>query len=392
LGYTASILAGIALLAVSFVSEVMFGIEMPIVAWPLNFVSLFLLAAASYLVYKFSAKSRLLAWFSSLHASVASILMFVSLTLIMALVPQHGSRQPFLIFNVSSSIAYAASLIFLLVTLGAVIFKRFSIKPLSNIGFTLNHAGLWICLAAAHLGSSDAKTLSMSLSVGKAAVTAADSYGSKHDFGFAIKLESFNIEEFPAKIAVVHNQTGLIAKIHNRNMVVDAAHAAGFMFNSAKYIIIQHFYSSSPASVGFIEDTSSMAVQSVQIARTYNGAKDTFWVSAPSAVYQQTIAPAGDGFYITMLEPEPKRYISELSIHKPQVAAISGCVSVNNPLSAGGWKIYQHGFERASGQNPARITLQLVRDPWLPFVYAGLFMMLAGSVYLIFTGTKKEEA
>ena len=36
-------------------------------------------------------------------------------------------------------------------------------------------------------------------------------------------------------------------------------------------------------------------------------------------------------------------------------------------------------------------VLQLVKDPWLPFVFAGIFMMLAGAFVMMIVGFKKEE-
>jgi cytochrome c biogenesis protein ResB len=54
---------------------------------------------------------------------------------------------------------------------------------------------------------------------------------------------------------------------------------------------------------------------------------------------------------------------------------------VNKPLNFMGWKIYQLSYSEAMGGIGISI-LELVRDPWLPYVYTGIFMMLAGAVWL----------
>lgn len=56
-------------------------------------------------------------------------------------------------------------------------------------------------------------------------------------------------------------------------------------------------------------------------------------------------------------------------------------ISVNHPLETDGWKIYQYDYaEPASGDAPAVTVLMLVSDPWLPYLYAGIFLLLAGAV------------
>lgn len=82
----------------------------------------------------------------------------------------------------------------------------------------------------------------------------------------------------------------------------------------------------------------------------------------------------------------PRRFASEVTVAQrgAEVSAgsgISGTVEVNKPLRYRGWKIYQHDYDAASGRYS---VLELVRDPWLWAVYAGIFMMLAGAICLMF--------
>jgi ABC-type transport system involved in cytochrome c biogenesis permease subunit len=47
-----------------------------------------------------------------------------------------------------------------------------------------------------------------------------------------------------------------------------------------------------------------------------------------------------------------------------------------------GWKIYQYGYDTQMGAKSQISILELVSDPWLPLVYAGFYMMLAGAVLM----------
>ena len=57
-------------------------------------------------------------------------------------------------------------------------------------------------------------------------------------------------------------------------------------------------------------------------------------------------------------------------------------IDVNKPCEVDGWKIYQYGYDTQRGAQSQISILELVSDPWLPWVYAGIYMMLAGAVLM----------
>lgn len=65
-------------------------------------------------------------------------------------------------------------------------------------------------------------------------------------------------------------------------------------------------------------------------------------------------------------------------------------IQVNKPLNVNGWKIYQYGYDNLMGVHTRYSEFQLVRDPWLPWVYLGIFMMLAGALTLFFTSPSQK--
>lgn len=92
----------------------------------------------------------------------------------------------------------------------------------------------------------------------------------------------------------------------------------------------------------------------------------------------------------------PKRFASEISVYTKDGGNVSGTVDVNKPIKVNGWKIYQYGYDYKRGAESLYSEFLLVHDPWLPWIYAGIFMMLAGALCLMLfmapKPVKKEEA
>jgi cytochrome c biogenesis protein ResB len=64
-------------------------------------------------------------------------------------------------------------------------------------------------------------------------------------------------------------------------------------------------------------------------------------------------------------------------------------LEVNNPLRVGHWRIYQYSYDADAGKASAYSSFELVYDPWMTWVYVGIFMFLAGSIFLLWEGNKK---
>ena len=78
----------------------------------------------------------------------------------------------------------------------------------------------------------------------------------------------------------------------------------------------------------------------------------------------------------------PKRLASEIQILTKSGKNIETIVEVNKPYEVDGWKIYQYGYDTQMGAQSQISILELVSDPWLPWVYAGFYMMLAGAALM----------
>ena len=86
----------------------------------------------------------------------------------------------------------------------------------------------------------------------------------------------------------------------------------------------------------------------------------------------------------------PKRFASEIQILTKSGKNIQTTVDVNKPVEVDGWKIYQYGYDTQMGAKSRISILELVSDPWLPLVYTGIYMMLAGAVCMFIIGGRKR--
>ena len=91
----------------------------------------------------------------------------------------------------------------------------------------------------------------------------------------------------------------------------------------------------------------------------------------------------------------PRRFASDIAVITEDGKNLRGMVEVNKPLKVNGWKVYQYGYDVSMGSNSPYSVFLLVKDPWLPAVYAGIFLMLAGALCLMLfmapKPVKKEE-
>ncbi len=80
----------------------------------------------------------------------------------------------------------------------------------------------------------------------------------------------------------------------------------------------------------------------------------------------------------------PKRFASDITVYTEDGKSVRGTVEVNKPLKVNGWKIYQYGYDSFRGAESPYSVFQLVRDPWIFWVYLGIFLMIAGALCLLF--------
>jgi len=90
-------------------------------------------------------------------------------------------------------------------------------------------------------------------------------------------------------------------------------------------------------------------------------------------------------------DKEAKNYFSTISIVRNDAVVLSKQIFVNEPLFFEGWAFYQSNYDP---DNLRYSGIEVVRDPGLPLVYAGLTLMMLGVFQIFYLRTlrrKKQE-
>jgi hypothetical protein len=393
-GYKESVLINLGLLIAGLALEyVLHEYKITLPGWPTNIFIIIGLIAFTWISRKF-LYAPIANFLSSVPAAVSSISFVMLLVLLMGFIPQQrqeGWIQLFGFTHIKNSWPYLFSAFYLLIILGHTIFKRLNKFNLKNIAFFLNHAGLWILVATASLGAADLEMFNMNLVQDRAIYFANDENGVQHQMPFAIKLLDFDIEEYPPSLGVVDTKTSkIVSKKGDELFKVDEGNK--FSWESWKFEILKYI-PEAKFREGNYENSSIMGATpavEVKALNTETGIEKTGWVSAGNFMYQTKMFYLDEALSIAMTIPRPKKFSSKIRIFKKVNDFQDEEVIVNKPIDAFGYKIYQVGYDEKKGKWSTMSAIQIVRDPWLPFVYAGIFMILLGSIYLAWVGRSKN--
>lgn len=136
--------------------------------------------------------------------------------------------------------------------------------------------------------------------------------------------------------------------------------------------------------IALVAGTLGSADMQQLLMTTQEGKTEWRAVDERHRIHQLPVAIELHDFFI---EQEPKlSYASDVTVYTKSGLALRDTIRVNKPLAVRGWKIYQYSYDEARGNESSISVFELVRDPWLPYVYAGIFMMLAGAVSLFASG------
>ena len=393
-GYKESFLINLGLLIAGFALEyALHEYKITLPGWPVNFVIIIGFILSFWISKKF-LNTQVFKFLSSVPAAVTSIGFVMFLVLLMGFIPQQrqeGWVQLFGFTHLKNSWPYVFSAFYLLIVLGHTIFKRLDRFSLKNLAFFLNHAGLWILVATASLGDSDLEMFNMNLVKDRAIYFATDENGVQHQMPFAIKLLDFDIEEYSPSLGIVDTKTSqIVSKKGDELFKVDEGNQ--FSWESWKFEILKYIPDARFRD-GVYEESSIMgATHAVEVraSNTVTGIEKTGWVSVGNFMYQTKMLHLDEALSIAMTIPRPKKFSSKIRIFKKVKEFQDAEVIVNKPIDVYGYKIYQVGYDENKGKWSTMSAIQIVRDPWLPFVYAGILMILLGSIYLAWVGRSKN--
>lgn len=342
-------------------------------------------------------KWALVEWLESIPAAISSIALLLFVTMLMGFTLQHDDSSSELIkklglSHIVTSWPYLFANLFLLLSLGLVTIKNIKTFQFNKVGFIVSHLGLWIVLFGANFGSSQLVRLQMEIKEGGISNKAIDpSTKAVYEMPFAIRLEDFILEEYNPKLVVVNNKTGKLLHGNGKNIFLIDSTASGNLLNW-KIRIEEYIYTSAKAGDRYFFNNETGSAPSVLVkAVDDNGTIVRGWVSCGSFNRQYESLKLNEDYSLVMMFPEPKEFTSEIVVFQKNSKPQRINLQVNKPTSVEGWKIYQLSYDSELGRWSDISVIELIRDPWLPFVYVGIFLMLLGALYMFWVGARKNH-
>ena len=398
-GYVESFFIGFGLMVTGFFLEVFVSTSNTFVlSYPNNLIFLLGYLSVLFVLYQWFSTSPIVRWLTKVPASISSIVLVTMLVMIMGIIPQVTSENNIInnlgLNHITSNWAFLLVLFQFLTCLGLISVKRILQFKWSNIGFIINHLGLFLTLIAGILGTGDLQRLSINAYEGKPSWIATDAQKNQIELPFAFYLKDFTIDEYNPKLALVDNKTGSIAHNNGKNLYL-VEKGETYYFNNFE-VIIDDFLTSS-ARIGNryqpVNEFGSPPSAKVTVKNVENDSKQTGWISSGSFSQPYESLKISEEFSIVMTIPEIKKFSSDIDILTKEGERISTILEVNKPFKYKGWKIYQLSYDDKMGKWSNLSVLELVKDPWLPLIYLGIFMMIAGAFYMFWVGNKitKDE-
>lgn len=368
--------------------------------WPVNGFLFIGCLVCFPLLYLASSDTKLTKWIGGIPNAIISIAFFAVLTIIMGVLPQHASgdhthagiegiieRLGF--YEMTSSWAFAFILSWFGITLAFSTLKRCFPLDKKNTGYLLGHAGLWITLLAATLGSGDLQRLQISVDEGNTEWRATDNDGHVYELDMAVNLIDFRMTVFPPKLVLAEMRDGDLYSVEGQGNLVELTDTpVGMELTLGDYNITVNKYIEDAFFVqeGYVESPQDGAAEAVEITISGGGleASITEWVSAGSYLQPPSFLKINDQFSIAMPMPDPKSFVSEVQLMGKDEAPVLTTIEVNKPYSYAGFKVYQLSYDDRYGKWSPNSVLEVINDPWLPVVYFGIFLMLGSAVYMIY--------
>lgn len=372
------------------------GMVLMVARFPLNLLAGLIFLGALIFLFVFWQKHPAIKWLGSVKAALPAILGFTFMVLLMGFVKQDVAPEtalakllglnhlvktwPFILIN-----------LYLMILLGIVTLKRLTPFNLKNAGFFLNHFGLFLVLFSTALGSSDMQRLRMNCYEEQTEWRAVDNSGKVFELPVAIKLLNFNIDEFRPKVTVVDNQTGQVVLNKSKNQF-ELLDRNSFDLYQYHLEVEQFLDASGKVGESYFQVNEPGAAPSakVKVTNLADRTEVSGWICSGSYVHQPEALKLNDQHSLVMLPAEPRKFSSELNIQTKSGKNLTTTIEVNRPFKIDGWTIYQLSYNTEMGRWSNLSVLELVRDPWLPVVYLGIFLMMAGAGFLFLYGKPKN--
>ncbi|MFO7923140.1 MAG: hypothetical protein R6U58_05565 [Bacteroidales bacterium] len=366
------------------------GISIP--AFPFNMYAGMAFITTIVFLHIFYRDVHMVRWLSTIPAATSAITLITLLTILMGVFTQNnpdngGPAGAVGLTHIKNSWVFLMAQLYVLTSLGLVILRRSVSLKRKNIGFILNHAGLWIVIAAASLGTGDLRRLRMDLYEGETVWYAYDDNSNMHELPFALELINFDIDEYPPQLGIIDSHTGRLSDpAQNPLPYIEAGKTVTLMEWT---ITVEDFLPMAMDGNGqpsYSEEKGAPPFARVTAVNDSTGESHEGWISCGSYTVDAEYMWLDGRNVLVMTIPEPRKYQSQVIARTMHDEPEELIIEVNRPPKVAGWRLYQLSYDQAMGKWSDLSVIEAVRDPWLPVVYLGFIMLFAGAVYIFWIG------
>jgi hypothetical protein len=373
------------------------GQGVPMLHLPVNAVVLVLFAALILGTGLGFRENETVKWFGGIPLGLCLIVAIALLSLIGGVVPQGeampGTPSALLgVHQIFSSWPFALTVLLFLANLGLSLSWRLVPFSIKNLQFILFHAGFWIALSCGVFGAPDLQRLVVPIEEGKAnnlGYTIESEMPRK--LPFSVFLKDFSLEEYPPQLLLYdpHNDKVLFERSQAITQIQKGVKASWkgvdvVVLDYMPYALVGNDGEPEPA-----DRAAGIPFAKVKITTATSGSREA-WISTGSPMLKPYAADLG-GLFLIMMPGSPKSFRSAVTVQDENGHQQIANLEVNKPVSFMGWKLYQMGYDEQAGRWSQLSLIEAIRDPWLPAVYLGFFMIMAGNLLFFWNGIKQKE-
>ena len=372
-------------------------------AFPINLIFLIVFLLILVLAYWLRRRVRLFSFLLTAEAAVPTLIYAAALTVVMGLTRQVSAHEraidPIGLTQMLSFWPFVLVYLLLASIVGLITLRQILHFRLQELPSLLSHVGLFLVIVTATLGSADMERVKLT------ATTDMPEWRATHEQGFvelplAIQLEKFTIDEYPPKLLIINSQTGKSVPAKNPEIALIDKHFREGNILKWRIRVLKNLPLAAPVvtsdTTKYVEWQSSGAVTAllVEAQRMKDGRAvgppTVGWVTCGSYLFPFQELKLTKQLSLVMARREPERYASRIHVYTESQKNIVATVEVNKPVSIDGWRIYQLSYDEAMGRWSETSTFELVKDPWLPAVYVGIYMLLAGAILTFIVSQKRR--
>ena len=296
--------------------------------------------------------------------------------------------------QVTSSWPFVLVYFLTLLSLGALVIRRLIAFRKQDYAFYFNHIGLWVFLFAAGLGAADMKRYVMHVREGEVEWRVYSENKDVLELPIAIQLNDFDMEEYAPKLTIIDRESGESQPEGKPEYFqIDEKRPIGSLngWDIELKEYIHQAIRNSDSTYHEVPMPGSSPAAKVWMKNQQSGDIRQGWVCGGNISQLYMTLPLDSQYCVVMTRPEPKKFLSDIKVFMEDGTEAETILEVNKPLKIGSWTIYQYGYDNQAGMMSTYSSIELVYDPWIYPVYAGIILLAVGSICLLWSGNRKNR-